>query len=300
MSELTQARRPVPRPIPRPSLRAQVSEPAEFAHLLKSTSGDRAAVFVGRRSDGRVQARRVWEGDRSKADQVVVDELLGLIRAAQQLPEPLVLVGPTSMMLRLRQLHFEDPHVIFGVRDGRHYLEETMVLADRWRRHQQMTDTRPRPRPAPLEVATDASVDRRRGSAGIACVDESGRQHTLRLRSHDVVYCELRAIRLALETFTGPVRILSDSQASINLITNTGHTTRRGHLRAVVEHIRSLMQGREVTLQWVRGHNGHPLNEAADRLAMAARRARELSTPPRVAKQITRRIVEDLTVTGAA
>lgn len=297
MSEQT-TQRPVPRPIPRPSLRAEFSEPAEFAHLLKSTWHDRAAVFVGRRSDGLVQARRVWEGDRREADQVVVDELLRLIGAAQQLPVPLVLVGPTSTMLRLRQLRFEDPHVIFGVRNGRHYLEETMVLAENWRL-QQMAAAQPRPAPAPLEVATDASVDRRRGSAGIACVDESGRQHTLRLRSRDVVYCELRAIRLALETFTGPVRILSDSQASINLIISTGYTCRQGRVRAVVEHIRSLMEGRDVTLQWVRGHNGHRLNETADRLAMAARRARELSTPDPVAAQIRCRIVEDLT-TGAA
>lgn len=297
MSEAIAAR-PVPRPIPRPvrpTPRHEVGEPAEFAHLLKTKCGDRAAVFVGRRSQGLVQARRVWEGARSDADQVVVDELVALIRSARHLPVPLVLVGPTSVMLRLQQMRFEDPHVIFGVRNGRHYLDETMALAENWRQRQLTAAQEPQ---RPLQVATDASVSKR-GSAGIACVDENGRQHTMRLHSRNTVYCELRAIRMALANFSGPLRILSDSQSSITLITNQDSTARRSHVQALVEQIRTLMANRDVTLEWVRGHNGHPLNEAADRLAMAARRARELSTPRPIAQQIKQQIVTDL-ISGAA
>ena len=31
-----------------------------------------------------------------------------------------------------------------------------------------------------------------------------------------------------------------------------------------------------ISYEWVRGHNGHPLNELADRLAVLARRNREM------------------------
>lgn len=38
----------------------------------------------------------------------------------------------------------------------------------------------------------------------------------------------------------------------------------------LMQRIDALMQGRRVRFEWVKGHAGHPLNEAADRLANAA------------------------------
>lgn len=38
----------------------------------------------------------------------------------------------------------------------------------------------------------------------------------------------------------------------------------------LMQGIDALMQGRRVRFEWVKGHAGHPLNEAADRLANAA------------------------------
>lgn len=282
-------------PVPRPPIAVVRDEPAEFAHVMKVEAGVRAAVFVGRRSNGQVSATQVWAGPQGESGQIVVDQVIELIRSAQTLPEPLTLVGPTKVMLRLRQMGFSDPHVILGVRNGRQYLDENMALADRWRQTQAQRPPNPQRR---LMVATDASVGTGRSSAGLACVDEHGRQFTWRLRSRNVLYCELRAIKLAVEHFSGPLQILTDSRASVGLITNPAHRA-RPRVQAVVEQIRHLIADRDVSIEWVRGHDGHPLNEAADRLAMAARRARELAMPAQVAKQISRRIVRDL-IEGAA
>ncbi len=282
-------------PTPRPPMVVVRNEPDEFAHVMKVEAGALAAVFVGRRSQGRVVASRVWEGPQDESRQVVVDQVIDLIRLAQALPEPLTLVGPTKVMLRLRQMGFSDPQVILGVRNGRQYLDENMALADQWRQAQTQRDNRP---PKRLLVATDASVGLGRASAGLACVDETGRQCTWQLRSRDVLYCELRAIQLAVEHFSGPLQILTDSRSAVSLITNPEHRS-RPRVQALTERIRQHMAGRDVSIEWVRGHDGHPLNEAADRLAMAARRARELSMPAHVARQINQRIVQDL-VEGAA
>ncbi|APT85297.1 hypothetical protein CAQU_09700 [Corynebacterium aquilae DSM 44791] len=46
-------------------------------------------------------------------------------------------------------------------------------------------------------------------------------------------------------------------------------------------------------VEWVRGHDGHPLNEGAHRLAMAARRCREFGTPDAVFAVQRQRIVDD-------
>ena len=282
-------------PRPRPPLEAVLQEPSEFAHVMKVKAGARAAVFVGRRSQGRVSASLVWEGPADEAGQVVVDQVIDLIRLAHTLPEPLTLAGPTNVMLRLQQLGFCDPQVNLGARTGRQYLDENVELAEQWRQAQSQRPTRPQKR---LMVATDASVGTGRGSAGLACVDERGREITKRLRSRDVLYCELRAIKLAIRHFAGPLQILTDSQSAVGLITNPNHRA-CPRSQALVEQIRELIAARDVSIEWVRGHDGHPLNEAADRLAMAARRARELSMPAHVARQIRRQIVRDL-VTGAA
>jgi ribonuclease HI len=60
---------------------------------------------------------------------------------------------------------------------------------------------------------------------------------------------------------------------------------RKGDGKAVlnVEIMKALdaaMHGRTVRFQWVKGHSGHTLNEAADRLANSAAAAWKANTPP--------------------
>jgi ribonuclease HI len=74
-----------------------------------------------------------------------------------------------------------------------------------------------------------------------------------------------------------PVRILADSKYVIDSLTKWIHGWRRkgwrtakGGLvanRELIEAIALAMEGRKVVFEWVRGHEGHALNEAADRKA---------------------------------
>lgn len=75
---------------------------------------------------------------------------------------------------------------------------------------------------------------------------------------------EMRAIIEALKATSGPVRIFSDSQLSINVI--SGRWKGRKSLDLIHE-ARLFMAGRDVRFEWVRGHNGDPGNERADMLA---------------------------------
>lgn len=51
--------------------------------------------------------------------------------------------------------------------------------------------------------------------------------------------------------------------------------------RDLLEGIDEAMRGRDVTFTWVKGHAGHPLNEAADERANAAARAYQKGEEPR-------------------
>ena len=50
--------------------------------------------------------------------------------------------------------------------------------------------------------------------------------------------------------------------------------------RDLLEALDEAMQGRTVRFEWVRGHNGHPLNEAADQRANAAAKAYQQKKEP--------------------
>lgn len=76
-----------------------------------------------------------------------------------------------------------------------------------------------------------------------------------------------------------PLRILCDSEYVINSVTKwMPGWKRRGWRKAdrkpvknadILKRIDALLDGRDVTFEWVRGHAGHPLNEKVDSLARA-------------------------------
>ncbi|MFD5599817.1 ribonuclease H [Leucobacter sp. NPDC058333] len=89
---------------------------------------------------------------------------------------------------------------------------------------------------------------------------------------------------------TEPLKILCDSQYVINSVTQwMPGWKRRGWRksdgkpvlnRELLERLDAAMVGRNVTFEWVKGHAGHPLNEAADVRARAAATAFQAGRDP--------------------
>lgn len=87
-----------------------------------------------------------------------------------------------------------------------------------------------------------------------------------------------------------PLHILCDSQYVINSVTQwMPGWKRRGWRKAdgkpvlnreLLESIDTALVGRTVTFEWVKGHAGHPLNEAADDRARAAAEAFQRQAQP--------------------
>ena len=63
------------------------------------------------------------------------------------------------------------------------------------------------------------------------------------------------------------VTVYSDSQYVINTMTKNWKRNKNQDLWAKMD---AEVKSRRVKWRWVRGHNGHPLNEEADRLAVEA------------------------------
>lgn len=104
---------------------------------------------------------------------------------------------------------------------------------------------------------------------------------------------ELMAVIDLLHATAGrgePLHVLCDSQYVINSVTQwMPGWKRRGWRRSdgkpvlnreLLEQLDAALQGREVTFEWVRGHAGHPMNEAADQRARAAAEAFQRGQAP--------------------
>ncbi|MFI6398761.1 ribonuclease HI [Rhodococcus coprophilus] len=146
----------------------------------------------------------------------------------------------------------------------------------------------------PLAVATDASKARRFRGTGLGCVSEKGVHRMLMAPdARSILEGELLAIEMATTKFPDrDLHILTDSRLAIACLAGTYKG--RPAVSGVVDRIHRSIQGRSVRFDWVRGHDGHPLNEAAHRLAVAARRCYDAKVSPAVAAEIARNIVASL------
>lgn len=145
----------------------------------------------------------------------------------------------------------------------------------------------------PVVVATDASGgDYSCGWAFAASTGQWGFQGRLQHHgagtvvkgNYAVIVAELRAVLLALASVSGPVTVLTDSTRALDYLREwragnrrpmpPGYNLRPRHQeeRPALVRLSWMVHERDgLTFRHVKGHSGHPLNEAADRLAGTAR-----------------------------
>ncbi|HEX2971834.1 MAG TPA: RNase H family protein, partial [Tepidisphaeraceae bacterium] len=109
-----------------------------------------------------------------------------------------------------------------------------------------------------------------------------------------------RAVKEVLKTVHSrrQVRFNSDSQIAINgiLAAQQGLTpTRMNSSQAgIVDRIVQLGKHYNFSFSWVKGHNNDALNEVADRLAVGARRCKEMALPAEVRQDMVDQIRESV------
>lgn len=135
--------------------------------------------------------------------------------------------------------------------------------------------------PEHVTIATDASKQKTSNVIGIAAVSADGKLKTSNITASKILEGEFAAIALALTHFSRAksVEVLTDSQhaaKALNYVLGGAVTQRPGAGPEEVKCLRAMdkvrRRGVEVSIRWVRGHNGHVLNELAHRSAVTARR----------------------------
>jgi ribonuclease HI len=132
------------------------------------------------------------------------------------------------------------------------------------------------------EVYTDGACSGNPGPGGWAWVVEDGRQASGAEAPSTNQRMEIRAALEAVRTLTGPLLVVSDSTYVVTCFRdgwwrrwrdNGWLTSGRKPVanRDLWEPLVALVDDRgDVAFRWVKGHSGHPLNDLADRLAVAA------------------------------
>ena len=118
---------------------------------------------------------------------------------------------------------------------------------------------------------------------------------------------ELAAIRRGLQATlnlhpvlregVGSLKVLTDSRSALDLLARVGADEDvTGEDNDSVQECRRILgsaRGIDISYEWVRGHDGHPLNELADRLAVLARRNREMDVDEVTSARMVAAVRED-------
>lgn len=135
---------------------------------------------------------------------------------------------------------------------------------------------------------TDGSASPNPGPGGYAVIDQNGQPVFLGSEKLSTnIRMEAMAIIKALELADGKVaQIYTDSQFWISVLTEwapnwqrNNWTKKKGEIKNLdlVKRSYELYNNSKTTLVWVKAHNNHPYNEAADRWANEARKGKALT-----------------------
>lgn len=238
-------------------------------------------------------ATAVRSGVSASAAEAVASAVSAAIAEVVQMASPTALVVTASPAVEDLVKHAEVAARGLSVNrigfPGLHVLGEATS-----RRARAEADVTPAP-PVPRTVvaAVDGSFGRKMRRGGWAFVTESGKHAAGSGDAQSSDESELRAIDLLLTRTRESDRlvVLTDSQTAIAFL--EGRRVPPPRLASLVDRIAAMVRDREVTFTWVKGHAGHALNEAADRLAIAERRHLEWANSRQVHRAIQRAILAE-------
>ncbi|XKH58600.1 hypothetical protein LG293_16240 (plasmid) [Citricoccus nitrophenolicus] len=124
-------------------------------------------------------------------------------------------------------------------------------------------------------------------------------------RQYGISWAEVQAIGRGIRTAVNKHPMLAEGVGSLTIRTDS-----KVAIHKLKSHLQGQSQGRawdelcahmlaplgqaRVSFQWVRGHNGDPANEAADRLAMMARRNHEFGTDASTGQRMRLEAIEEV------
>lgn len=269
----------------------------------------RTAVLTYRGIDGRTTTVS-FARDRTERSEVAVLDAFEhfYTRAEQSIIRPTLYIDHSGVRGEIRQCAASFPEVVLTeIPLG--CLTELFHTAGRALPEAPKSSPRPRPprigKGAPtMHVATDASKRRGRAGVGISAVDAAGAVCVEYLPDIESVNLgECLAIELAVRRHTGRLEILTDSLQVATYLQSDDAAIPRWLLSSHVGRVQALrlkLRRTGSTVNWVRGHDGHQLNEAANRAAIAVRRNNEFNVSPTVASDMYERIGVDAVQIAAA
>jgi ribonuclease HI len=175
----------------------------------------------------------------------------------------------------------------------------------------------PAPAPAPatpprrLTIATDgsrgygpqSSKSVRTSWAWITDTGEHGTGITGKHAKTGILYAEIVAVSEAINATppTQPLLLLIDNKEACRILSAINRdgaipplSAEAAKAHGPLVKILQRMTMQDIEVRWVRGHSGHPLNDAADRLAVLTRRAAQSDLDDEAVTVLRERILADV------